>query len=65
MKQETRRNGQGRRDFLRLAGLGAAVGTAALVTSPETVRAAAGDARRGTGYRVTEHVKKVYDLARF
>jgi len=55
-----------RRDFFKLAGLGAGALVAAGTTS--TVAKAAvggGSERRGTGYRETEHVKKAYELARF
>ena len=54
----------GRRDFLKMSATGAAaVGGAMFVTkvaSAETV-----DVPKGTGYRLTKHVKTFYDLARF
>ena len=57
-----------RRDFFKMAGLGAgAAGVAAVVV--KTTGAAAGerlaDRPSKSGYRETEHVKKYYDLARF
>ena len=57
--------GDGRRDFLRLATVGAlSTGVAAVVTTREaeasTVRQ---DGSRG--YQETDHVKKSYELARF
>jgi hypothetical protein len=59
-----RRSGTGRRELLKLAGLGAVAG-AAVVASPNG-RAEAGDTRpRGRGYRETPHVKTYYELARF
>lgn len=54
-----------RRDFLKLASIGAASGAAAAAlgrTSPaeaEVVR------DKAAGYRETAHVKQAYDLARF
>lgn len=65
MKQDSRRNGQGRRDFLKLAGLGAVAGTAAAAGAALPVRAEEAGGRKGAGYRVTEHVRKAYELARF
>lgn len=65
MKQENRATGRGRRDFLKLAGLGAVAGTAVLTGATSTAKAEEPTARKGAGYRVTEHVQKVYDLARF
>jgi hypothetical protein len=55
-----------RRDFLRLAGLGTLAGAAAAVgSSPQQAEAAATKTSTGSGYQVTEHVKKAYDLSRF
>jgi anaerobic selenocysteine-containing dehydrogenase len=55
-----------RRQFLKLASLGAVAGTAAaaasLLPSPTT---AAAPEPEGKGYRETAHVKRVYELARF
>lgn len=51
-----------RRSFLKLAGLGAAAGGAALAgTRPAE---AATDEKKGGLYRETEHVKRYYELAR-
>ena len=54
-----------RRDFLKLAGVGAVAGSAAALGAPKMAEAAAADAPAGRGYRETEHVKKFYRLARF
>ena len=54
-----------RRDFLKLAGLGAVAGGAAALGRAKKAEAAAPDAAPGRGYRETEHVKKVYRSARF
>jgi hypothetical protein len=59
-KQDT---GRGRREVLRLAGLGAVGGAAGLVTPARKAEAAA--APTTGGYRVTEHVETYYRLARF
>lgn len=60
-KQET---GHGRREVLRLAGLGAVGGAAGLVVPGRKAEAAAPPPPSG-GYRVTEHVETYYRLARF
>ncbi len=56
-----------RRDFLKKAGLGAgAAGVAAVaLTSTKAAKAAVEKGGRSAGYRVTDHVKTYYDLARF
>lgn len=54
-----------RRDFLKLAGIGAVAGGAAVLGGPKKAEAAAVDAPSGRGYRETEHVKKFYRSARF
>ena len=55
-----------RRQFLKLASLGAVAGTvaAAAGASSETAVAAAPEPE-GKGYRETAHVKRVYEVARF
>lgn len=56
----------GRREFLKLAGLGAAAGSVATVA--QAVPAAAAEpapVADKPGYRETEHVRKVYQVARF
>jgi nitrous oxide reductase len=66
-----RREGQaesGRRDFLKLAGLGAAAGAAGAVATGGAPAAAAAEAAAPParhGYRETPHVRKFYELARF
>ncbi|MDF2764644.1 MAG: twin-arginine translocation signal protein [Rhodospirillales bacterium] len=54
-----------RREFLKLAGIGAVAGSAAALSGPKKAEAAAADAPSGRGYRETEHVKKFYRSARF
>ena len=54
-----------RRDFLKLAGVGAGAGGAAVLGGPKKADAAAAEAPSGRGYRETEHVKKFYRSARF
>ena len=53
-----------RRSFLKLAGLGAA-GSVATAAGAKTANADEADPKRLAGYSETEHVKKVYELARF
>ncbi|MCB1882689.1 MAG: formate dehydrogenase [Geminicoccaceae bacterium] len=55
-----------RRRFLKLAGLGTAASGAALLAGSGAAKAAAPAATEAAkGYRVTDHVRRVYDLARF
>lgn len=66
MKRKKQTQGVGRRDLLRLAGLGGAVGAAAVVVgSRRKAEAAVEDVRKDSGYRETEHVRTYYDLAKF
>ncbi len=65
MRREKRASGQGRREFLKLAGLGAVVGTVAAVAGERPAEAAGSAGAPASGYRLTEHVKKAYELARF
>ena len=55
----------GRRDFLKLAGLGTVVGGAALVSGQKASEAAEPVSGKGSGYRETEHVRTFYSSARF
>jgi DMSO/TMAO reductase YedYZ molybdopterin-dependent catalytic subunit len=64
-KSDTR---SGRRDFLRLAGLGATAGAVAVASgaSAQDAQASeAGEPETGAGYRETAHVKQYYKLAAF
>jgi ABC-type polysaccharide transport system permease subunit len=54
----------GRRDFLKLAGVSAVTGTAAVAAGTATAEAAA-PVDGASGYRETDHVKTYYKLARF
>lgn len=66
MKRKKQTQGVGRRDLLRLAGLGSAAGAAAVVVgSRRKAEAAVEDVRKDSGYRETEHVRTYYDLAKF
>ncbi len=65
---ETKKTALARRDFFKVAGLGAgAAGAAAVVL--RTTGAVAEQRPKGRssngGYRETAHVKKFYDLARY
>ncbi len=61
-KSDTRSD---RRDFLRLAGLGATAGAVAVATGASTGEAEAGEPGAGSGYRETAHIKQYYKLASF
>ena len=64
MRKDTNKTKPGRRDFLKLASIGAVAAGVAGVTGPEAKAEAEAEAK-GSGYRLTHHVKKVYELARF
>ena len=53
-----------RRDFLKLAGLGAVAGGATLIAG-KRAEAAAKTSPTAAGYRETDHVKRFYKTARF
>ncbi|AXS40138.1 twin-arginine translocation signal domain-containing protein [Breoghania sp. L-A4] len=53
-----------RRGFLKLAGLGTVAGGAAVVTGGGVEAAEAVETKSG-GYRLTDHVKRVYETSRF
>ncbi len=67
MKQEKEIGSMERRDFMKKTGLGIGVaGTAGLGLSKTSGAAtSAGDATGKSGYRETDHVKRVYATARF
>jgi hypothetical protein len=54
-----------RRDFLRLAGLGATAGAVAVATGASSEEAEAAESAKGAGYRETAHVRQYYKLASF
>lgn len=58
------RTGTGRRDFLKMAGLGTVAGGAALVVAKDEAEASELETS-GRGYRETDHVRTYYRLARF
>ncbi|MCB2053342.1 MAG: twin-arginine translocation signal domain-containing protein [Geminicoccaceae bacterium] len=66
MKQDDRNKAKARRNFLKLAGVAGVAGGAAM-----TGAAAKADGPRAEpatqckGYRMTEHVRKSYETARF
>lgn len=65
MEREMQGQGRKRREFLKLAGLGAVAGAAAVVGAKQEVRAEEVAGRRRAGYQLSEHVRRVYELARF
>ena len=56
--------GNDRRDFLKLAGVGAFAGGAALGATKKT-KAADAETPASRGYHETDHVRKFYRTARF
>ena len=65
MSQEKDRVTADRRNFLKLASVGAVLGGAAAVTGAETAQAAEDKARDEGRYHESEHVRRYYDLARY
>lgn len=58
--------GEGRRGFLKLAGVGTLSGaTAAIVGAGHAEASELTPGPNSAGYRETAHVKKVYDLSKF
>lgn len=64
MSGKSERAGADRRSFLKMTGLGAVAGGAALVTSKTAAKAAVEEPKK-KGYRETDHVKTFYRTARF
>ncbi len=58
-------NRMGRRAFLKTASLGVAASAGAAVIGGEEPAAAAVPTKETGGYRETDHVRRVYALARF
>lgn len=54
-----------RRDFLKLSGIGAAAGAAAIAGTQKPAEAATRPEKVAAGYRETTHVKTAYALSRF
>ena len=66
MKKDQNSSIEARRSFLKLASVGAvASGVAAVAGSEKAEASETGAETASRGYRATEHVRKVYDLARF
>ncbi len=65
MKREGSDIRRGRRDFLRLAGLGTVAAASAAVVGGERAEAATAAVPRRGGYRESEQVRTYYQLARF
>jgi len=63
MSDKTDNGATGRRDFLKLAGLGTLASGATLVSGQAS--AAEAPQQGASGYRETEHVKRAYETARF
>jgi hypothetical protein len=64
MSEEKNKTEPDRRGFLKLASLGSVAGGAALIAG-KPVKAEAGQAVKGAGYRESEHVRAFYKSARF
>jgi hypothetical protein len=65
MSRRNKGSGSDRRDFLKLAGLGTLTGGAALLATGQAQAAVRDEDKKDDLYRVTEHVKTYYELARF
>lgn len=55
----------GRREFLKLAGLGAVTGGVVLAAGQDRAEADEAKSETSAGYRETDHVKTYYELAKF
>ncbi len=64
MSRERKGKAPTRREFFKLAGLGAGTVAAATVVSKSARAAEAEASDRGAGYQETEHVKQYYELAK-
>jgi hypothetical protein len=64
MKQSKKEVVSDRRSFLKMAGIGAAAGGAALVTGEKKAVASEVKAEGGALYRETDHIRRYYELAR-
>lgn len=62
---KTKKPASTRRDFLKLSGIGAAVGAATLAGAQKPAEAASRSEKVSVGYRETAHVKAAYALSRF
>ncbi len=65
MKAKCDRVNADRRGFLKLAGVGAAVGGVALVSGENVAEAGTAANETGRIYKETDHIKTYYELARF
>ena len=65
MKRKKASQEVGRRDMLRLAGLGGVAGAAAVAGAAGKSEAAQQVESKGSGYRETEHVRTYYETAKF
>lgn len=66
MREKKQAKAPTRREFFKLAGLGAGAAAVAGVTSGvASATEEAGPRSRDAGYQETEHVKKAYETARF
>ncbi len=63
MTDKKQQEGADRRNFLKLAGLGTLASGATIVSGG--AQAVEADLQGATGYRETDHVKKVYETSRF
>jgi DMSO/TMAO reductase YedYZ molybdopterin-dependent catalytic subunit len=64
MDKQPKATAQGRRAFLKTAGLGAAAASAAGAAAIDAAPAAAAAQDQGETYRETAHVKRFYELAK-
>ncbi|MDV7340231.1 twin-arginine translocation signal domain-containing protein [Terasakiella sp. A23] len=63
MDQKEGKTDLGRRNFLKAASVGAAVGTVAVVSGEAKAAASVEEAGTKGGYSKTDHIAKYYELA--
>ena len=65
MKQDRECHQPARRNFLKMASVGAAAGTAGAVIGAKSADAVTVSDQSSGGYQETRHIRKVYETARF
>lgn len=65
MDQKEAKASMGRRDFLKVASVGAAAGAAVVVSGDAKAAVVSADVDAKSGYSKSDHIAKYYELAKF
>lgn len=65
MKEKKEQTVTDRRSFMKMAGIGAVAGGAALVSGKTPAAAELAEENSGRLYKETDHIRTYYELARF